>query len=230
MEEYNNIKIEELIRGTVYEKEFSNIDSYSAEELMAKTEGIILKTKLLIQNTKPEVDFNTINKEFVPLEDILKLIKARPKEDFFKHFEVIKSNYIMAIHTYLFNEGVCNRVQNRRNDENIKLVKKSVSNEQFIQQNFKVKLFEDTKQLKVNDATITFTDTEFQHLKDFFDAEFNTILYKDMGNKKKNYSDYKCRINKKIRGLLPNCPDFIEKMTNQGYKISSQYKISKNRR
>jgi len=115
--------LSEMIKGTSYEKEFNALNSFSNEELTVKVESLILKTKFMIKNTKPNVDYASINKLFQFTEENLNFIKKNPLENVKEYNFLFQSSYKEALCMFLTNEGLCNRVQNKRIDEQINALK-----------------------------------------------------------------------------------------------------------
>ena len=100
----------------------SDIDlSGTKEELLAKTEGIILKTKILIKNTNPNADDNAIADMFKIVEEPI-LIFKQLEEKGYDTLQLIKDNYLIAAMLYKCNEGLCERVKNRRIEDSNKLL------------------------------------------------------------------------------------------------------------
>lgn len=110
-----------MVKGTSYEKKFNVLDSFSNEELTVQAQSLILKTKFMIKNTKPNIDYNIINKLFQFTEENLNFIKKNPLEKEKEYNFLFQSSYKEALCMFLTNEGLCNRVQNKRIDNHIEL-------------------------------------------------------------------------------------------------------------
>jgi len=130
--------IKELLKGS---PENFDIDiPVTSDELLAKIEGIILKTKLLIKNTKPDSDDKVINSFFQIIEEPVSICK-KLEEKGYNAAHLLKDNYLLAVMIYKYNEGLCERVKNKRLEENNKLLENFLSqiNEKQIDTNINKK-------------------------------------------------------------------------------------------
>ena len=144
-----SVYLSELVKGTPYEQDFVNIDSFTADNLIIKIKALILKTKSMIRNTKPDTDVESINKLYSDEETMLEFIQKQPDIHKQKNIFLIQEIYKYVLGTYLFNEGMCNRVQNTRNEELLKALQKSGTHICKAQEQIHKKIKPTKKQLEV---------------------------------------------------------------------------------
>lgn len=106
-----------------------NIDvSGSKEEIIAKTKGIILRTKLLIKNTIPKFNDNAIFRFFKENLAYIESYNAKGCDV----LESIEYNYETVYCIFKYFEGYCERIKNKKMDEydkSIQMLLEKMNNE-----------------------------------------------------------------------------------------------------